>query len=337
VSRAFLVLALAAHAASGCGGDCTPSWRPVFEAALDRSVLSVWGSRADDVYLVGGGLGVAGRGALALHWNGRAWRELATGREETLFWVWGAPGATDVWMVGERGLVLRWDGASFRVVPSGTSATLYGVWGASAADVWIVGGLPGAGAGLDNDVVLRWNGQALTRDASIPTRGAALFKVWGASAGDVWVSGEIGTLWRHTAQGWRDHASDLGTRASLLTVHGCSASEVYAVGGTDVWRFDGRAWATVRQAPSGANGVSCGSRGVLVAGNAGLKMRYERTLDRWFDDRLAEPWQTDFHGAWVSPDGDLWAAGGNFLLPPSSGNRTGVVGYNGCRPPSGRL
>lgn len=329
--RAFLT-AVALWGAAGCGDECRAAWRPVFAQDLDRSALSVWGTGAGDVYLVGGGLGVAGLGALALHHDGRAWRELPTGREETLWWVWGTS-ARDVWMVGEKGLVLRFDGSAFRVLPSGTQATLFGVWGAAANDVWIVGGLPRAGAGPDNDVVLRWDGQSLNRDASLPARGAALFKVWGASASDVWVAGELGTLWRRTSQGWVDHSAPQGTRESLLTVHGCSATEVYAVGGPTVFSFDGSAWSAVRQAPSGANGVSCGKDAVLVVGNGGLKLRYDKRARTWIDDRLAEPWRTDFHGAWVSPSGELWAAGGNFLLPSGAGSRTGVVGYFGCRPP----
>src|SRR5262245_40158317 len=101
-------------ALGGCPSDgpCSTGWAPVFGSPLDRSVLSVFGTSRNDVYLVGGGLGVAGRGALALHYDGHGWREIPTGRSETLWWGFAAPGGgTDVWMVGEKGLILRYDGS----------------------------------------------------------------------------------------------------------------------------------------------------------------------------------------------------------------------------------
>lgn len=325
------------------GGPCTsPSWRSVFAQPLDRSVLSVWGTGDSDVWLAGGGLGVAGRGALLTRWDGARWQEIATGRSETLWWVFGTPAHTpaqpDIWAVGENGLVLRYNGQQVTVVPSSTTATLYGVWGASANDLWLVGGTPGAGRVEANDVLLRWNGATLTRDTTLMRKGATLFKVWGSAQNNVYVSGETGTLWRHDGNTWTELASALSAAnmglpvsSNVLTVHGCSASEVYAVAGASVFAFDGASWRVARSAPSGANGVSCGASGVLVVGNAGTKLRYDRASTTWIDHRRDDPWQTDFHGAWVSPSGTAYAGGGNFLTPASVGTRTGIVGKFGCR------
>ena len=325
------------------GGACMPrvdagpatcasaAWKPIFDH-LDRSVLSAAADDHGNVYAVGGGLGAAGRGAIALRYDGSCWKELTTGRSETLWWVWAAPGAaTDVWMVGEHGLILRYDGQRFTVVASSTTATLYGVWGSSPRDVWIVGGIPGAGRVDTNDVLLRWNGDTLARDTSVTAKGATFFKVWGSSAEDVWIAGEGGTLWRKQPSGWIAHGAALQTVSNVLTVHGCGPSDVWAVAGASIYQFDGVMWREVKGAPSGANGVSCGAASVLVVGNAGTKLRYERGTQTWFDHRRDEPWRTDFHGALVAPSGELWAVGGNFLLPASAGTRTGVIGYFGCR------
>src|SRR5687768_8009388 len=104
-------------------------WSAVTES-MNRSLLSVWGTSDNDVFMVGGGLGVPDLSSLAIHWDGTNWQELDTGaRKETLWWVWGVPGTRDIWMVGEKGLILRWNGTSFTQIPSGTEATLYGVWG----------------------------------------------------------------------------------------------------------------------------------------------------------------------------------------------------------------
>jgi len=47
-----------------------------------------------------------------------------------------------------------------------------------------------------------------------------------------------------------------------------------------------------------------------------MKLRYDRT--RWIDETLQPPYSTDYHAAWIAPDGRLWAGGGNFNAPSSS-------------------
>ncbi|HKA88301.1 MAG TPA: hypothetical protein VKE22_11565 [Haliangiales bacterium] len=299
--------------------ECADGWKPVL-GALDRSVLSIF-ARGGDTFLVGGGLGAGG--ALALRWDGATTSEIATGRAETLWWVWGT--GADVWMVGERGLILRGDGRTFGPMASDVDATLYGVWGTGADDVWIVGGNPGQGSAAANDVVLHWSGGTLA-PAGPPRRGLAFFKVWGAG-GEMWVAGEGGALWRRAGGAWEDRR--LPTSSSITTVHGCGANDVWAVVGQSVWHYDG-AWTSVHDTLSIANGVACGAAGVLVVGNGGLKLRYVGGV--WHDDTGVEPFGTDFHAAWVAPGGQMWAGGGNFNTPPPV-DRKGVVGVYGCPAP----
>lgn len=331
-------LLLCALVASGCPAEeCTPHWTPIFDedTALDSSVLAVWEHSPTDVWLVGGGVGNPDVFGLIEHFDGSAWKRLPISRSETLWWVWGpslpstSEPAKDVWMVGEHGLIVRWNGSALSVLASGTDATLFGVWGASADDVWIVGGKPGGGKIPDNDVVLHWNGQELSTETPTP-RGAAYFKVWGASADDVWISGEGGTLQRFTKdRGWEDYSGV--TQASLTTVHGCSASEVYAVGGQALLGWNGTAWSKLQgvDLASSANGVACSRSGVLVVGNGGMKLRLDRTSTRWLDETFDAPWNSDFHGAFAAEEGHYWAVGGNFNSPRTAA-RTGVVGYYGC-------
>src|SRR5688572_8486989 len=80
-----------------------PEWAPLLQG-LDRAVLGIGGTAANDVYLVGGDLGVGGTGSLIAHFDGVRWAEIATGRSETLWWVW-ARTKDDVWFVGDRGLI----------------------------------------------------------------------------------------------------------------------------------------------------------------------------------------------------------------------------------------
>src|SRR5262249_41371177 len=154
----------------------------------------IGGPAADDVYLAGGGLGFDGRGALLLHYDGASFREIDTGVAETLWWVSAPPVCPpDVWAVGEGGRVIRYDGAAVTTVPTSSvvaQATLFGVLRLDDGTAWIVGGVPNGARHPANDLILRWDGHALVRDATVPRAGVALYKMWGASSDDLWVVGE---------------------------------------------------------------------------------------------------------------------------------------------------
>ena len=241
------------------------------------------------------------------------------------------------WMVGQTGAVGRHNGDDRRLDHiDDPEVTFYGVWGAGDDDVWIVGGVPDGMAGPGDDYILRWNGETLERMAGVPARGATLFKVWGTSADDVWISGEGGTMlhWTGEAGGFVDHSAELDTFAPALTVHGCSANEVYAVAGQALYAWDGTVWARRSEPSLGsvANGVACGPEGVLIVGNAGLKWRWERG-GAWIDERAAAPTGTDLHGALIDDAGRFWAVGGNFNTPDVV-ERVDAIGVRGCPRPS---
>ncbi len=317
---------------AACAAPCQPEWN----IALDSpggALLAGWGRAADDAWLVGGGLG-QGR-ARIVRWTGQpadVAAALGVERGETLWWVWGSPEGT-VWMVGERGLVLRGpaDGSEPLAIvepPAPTEATLYGIWGRGDDDVWLVGGIANQRGDLDDDLVLHWDGERLVRVA-LPRRDAALFKVWGPDGDDqLWVSGESGTLWRYQDNAWTDHA--LATAASILTVHGCGPDEAYAVGGRHVWQWDGVGWGEVSGLPSFAlaAGVACGDDEVLVVGAQGVRLRKDRRTGAWHDDQLAPFMDHDLHGAWAAPGGELFAVGGDYLIPAV--DPRGLIARHGC-------
>ncbi len=312
--------------AAACGDDapaCEPGWQ-VEHDATGGALLAAFGDDADAGWLVGGELGNGAPAARVLRWRGDEITPVEVPGDDTVWWGW-SDGAGGVWLVGERGLVLRGGDDGFTPLATGVDATLYGVWGAAPDDVWLVGGMPDGEATDDDDLVLRWDGAALTRVA-LPARGATLFKVWGSAADDVWIVGEGGTAWRWDGAAWEDHAGELGASTRLTTVHGCARDEVYAVGGPGVWRWDGAAWALEPGVAeqSLTAGVACGADHVLVVGFGGLKLRKDRATGAWTDEQAAAP-LTDFHGAWAAPDGALWAVGGGFLSPPGGTSRRGVA------------
>lgn len=333
--RAVALLLLAGCPSDDGAPPCEPGWASL-SSTLPRAALSVQGTAADDVWVVGGGLGLGG--PMIRHWDGVTWSSVTLdGDDRSLWWVW--PEARGVaWVVGERGAIHRvaLGGGAPAIEDHSitTAATLYGAWGAGPDDVFFVGGIPNARRDDDDDLILRWDGVAMAPLAGVPSRGATLFKIWGSSSTDLWVSGEGGTMLHVGGAELTDHSAELATPSSVLTVHGCAADDVWAVAGQGLYRFDGTAWTrrTDVTLGSAANGVSCGPDRVLVVGNAGLKASLDRVAGTWTDERRAPPTATDLHGAWIDPAGRAWAVGGNFNQPGAT-TRTGAAGIDGCPHP----
>jgi hypothetical protein len=314
----------------GSGGDQGVAWRTVLDQGdLDGAVLSIWGSAPDSVYAVGGPLGNSGYESLAVHYDGATWRRLAPTGTQTYWWVSGS-GPTDVWMVGEEGRISHWDGTSFAEHTSGTTATLWGVWAASPSEAWAVGGTPNGGTNAPNDIVLRWDGASWTPE---PLPGAALgvslFKVWGTASDNLYVVGEKGTIWHREGAAWSLESDPALTQGRLFTVAGCSAAEVYAVGGSAVLRSEGQGFMKVDVTLSNlVNGVACGPSGsVAIVGDGGLK---QRLVDgAWINEFAIMPYD-DLHAAWADGAGAFWAVGGDFVSGPAGGvKRRGVVARYG--------
>jgi hypothetical protein len=297
---------------------------------LQPSLLSVWGTSQSDVFAAGGGLG-NGTPATLLHYDGTAWKDLGAGGTDTFWWVHGTSDH-DVWAVGTSGRIVHWNGTAFTSLPSGTTATLYGVWASTATDVWVVGGTPGGGTAQPNDVLLHYDGTSFTPSPLPMTFGRTFFKVWGTSSANLYVVGEYGTIWHRTGTTWALEADQPKPLASgnLTTVSGCSATDVYAVGGLDVLQSDGTTWsrgaATVE---NGVNGVACGAPGhVVLVGFGGYRQRL--VAGAWIDDTASSPLEHDLHGAWADPQGGFWAAGGGFVdMPKAGASRNGVLAYYG--------
>jgi hypothetical protein len=304
------------------------SWKVVLEGETS-TLLSVWGTSTQDVFAVGGPLGDGSRAAM-LHFDGSVWKDMAPGGTETFWWVNGT-GASDVWAAGEQGRIVHYDGKSLtEVSPRPTPATLYGVWAASPHDVWAVGGSVNHGAQEPNDVCLHYDGSTWNAADGPPAVGRVFFKVWGTSSTNLYVVGELGLIWHRKGTSWTLESNSALAKGNLLTVSGCSATEVYAVGNTDVLRSDGTTWtrAAADDVNDGVNGVACAKPGApVIVGNAGTK---ERLVDgRWQDDFASEPHQ-DMHGAWADPSGGFWAAGGDFASPARDGGaRAGFVARYG--------
>lgn len=326
----------------GCPGDDTgegdasvdagPAGRAAWHTVADRlegALLSVWGTSSRDVWAVGGALGNGGP-PLVVRWDGAALARVPTTGTETYWWVHGT-GPDDVWLVGERGRISHWNGTALEERPSPTTATLFGVLALAKNDAWAVGGTPDDAA-APNDVLLHWDGSAWTQETlpGTPLK-VALYKVWGTSADDLWIVGDTGVIWHRIGGAWKREGEGVA-RGRLTTVAGCSASEVYAVGGRELLSWNGAAWTrSDTQLLSDVNGVACAPASapqrdhgrVVVVGAGSLKLRL--VDGAWQSDFGKEP-LSDLHGAWADETGAFWGAGGNFIAAARPGaSRAGVL------------
>ena len=95
---------------------------PVLERPDVNAFFKVWGSGADDVYIVG-------QNGAVLHWDGERLVELHVGVTEDLIDVWGT-GPDRVAVIGGRrnGAGALWDGTTWRVLDLAHLPGLNGVW-----------------------------------------------------------------------------------------------------------------------------------------------------------------------------------------------------------------
>lgn len=155
------------------------------ETPTTLDLWGVWGAAPDDVWAVGGGPNESPDGptevAVALHWDGTAWREVdVPGPEDGQFFkVWGT-GADDVLIVGSDLTVSRWDGATWapqnvRWEGGRSDNDLISLWGTGPDRIAIAGG-------RNNGILVTWDGGSWTVHDLSPVPG--LNGVWMGAADD---------------------------------------------------------------------------------------------------------------------------------------------------------
>jgi len=308
---------MALSLAFGCEPDPgTPGdhWEHVF-ADLPGALLGVWGSSASDVFAVGADVG---DGPWVLHWDGTAWKRLATGATGGLWWVSGTSSTARVWMSGEAGLVLRYDRASGKFAKvSGVPAnvTVFGIF-ETGGEVWAVGGETSGSVGhaykLADDAFVE---EAVPAEA---TANGQLFKVWGRSPTDLWIVGLGDKMLHRDASGWTAIDTPAGRR--LFTMHGNNTSAI-AVGGFATALVVEATGTTVADVtPPGIkqlNGVWVEPDGGVVAvGVEGTVM--ERRGSVWRSPSGLPGTLDDYHAVYVDPDGGVWAVGGFLAVAPQT-------------------
>jgi hypothetical protein len=289
-------------------------------ASEPAALLSVWGTSASDVWVVGGRSQLAGAPTL-LHYDGTAWTRIDSGqRGIDLWWVFGFEGG-DVFFSGTGGTILRYRDATFEAMATPRSGKIFGMWGATPDDLWAVGsGDNGAG------IVWHYDGTAWQEAVTPPGLPPLVFKVHGQRSDDVWISC-AGGLTLH----WDGAAllpAATGTTSSLFSIV-TIPDVVIGVGGYtglgEIVERTADGWtAQPSLIPVAWRGVAASTEHVYAVGEAGAVA--ERLASGW---RLVErpPTQNNFHAAWVDPQGGLWGVGGKFETLPLT--QEGFLAYYG--------
>lgn len=179
-------------AVGGSGnGDAAPvllhsdgtAWESVTLPTITRAGVSafykVWGTSADNVYVVG-------QRGVVLHRTGAVWREELAGVSGDLVSLWGTD-ANHILAVGGRGnaLVARWDGRAWTARSLDPLPGLNGVWMRTPDAAHVVG---------VNGAVLRIDLATLTPVEEVAPTALDLHSVFGDSAGRLTaVGGSLGS------------------------------------------------------------------------------------------------------------------------------------------------
>ena len=291
-----------------CAEPLPPRWQ-IVHRHLGGGLLSVWGRSSRDVWTVGGD---DGEGPTVMHLFDGRWTRVPTSDRGDLWWVHGWADGT-VMVSGAAGRILRWNGTSFRAMPTpSTDAIVFGLWGPTPDDVFAVGGL-----GRTSGFLWHWDGAAWS-PVALPDGfdGRSLFKVWGTSTDDAWVCGTDGALMHWDGSALENVASN--TTRTLFTVHalGDRVAAVGGLGAATVVERRGGAFTDVTPAfAAQLFGVALGPDDTgWGVGLSGTVVHDDGTGWALLDTRL-DLGET-LHGAWVDPDGGLWAAGGQVLAAP---------------------
>ena len=337
-SRVFLRFALLGLAISACpGGGTDPdlrSWSNDLDE-LEPALLAVapLGNDEADLLAVGGPL--RGDDAPALYRRAdksSEWMPLPApaGFKGAAWWSWSVS-KDDVWVVGEdlqvaHGPIDDLQLMDIPMVKNATKATLYGVWGSGPSDVWMVGGSPLSSDGPEG-VIFRYNGQQLEKLEITGTASSAanetFFKVWGSGPSDVTIVGTNGTILHYDGVNWSLQSNVTDSR--LLTVHGRSSSEIYAVGGSftggTVLRFNGSQWEDIGDLGMPfLNGVYAADDGtVWVCGPTAYVARWDGNTWTQFEFGV---FGRDYHGIFANSEETLVAGG---LLAIQPGSRMGIL------------
>jgi hypothetical protein len=264
---------------------------------------------------------------IAKHFDGHSWT-LADFPSTTDSHDLHGSGVDNVWVVGAMGEAWQFDGAEWRLhdlrAEVGFEASsdpcdefsLTAVWATAPDDVWVVGY---AASGSLQPLLMHYDGEHWARHAV--SGSDALLSVWASDREHAWVAGTRGTLQTFTDSQWQPEPKI--TESDLTSIYGASPRSVWVAGVSGALaRFDGETWKTPSDAPQNltyTQGMVARSSDDLWMINGsvvteGQNISYVQSVDHWDGGQWCSVRSTTdtnamFSDLWLSPEGQLWAAG----------------------------
>jgi hypothetical protein len=166
------------------------TWSAVQSWPDDGYVMDMWGSRNDDIFVVGEVYGEPGH---VLHFDGSDWSPMTVPEMQwpSFKGVWGFS-SESVYAVGTAGVVLHYDGVEWSVTDTLSTDDLIDVWGRSEDDLYALG----------TDKLFHFD----AADWNVEVTGYAgiLKKICGVGTNDVVAVGEMGTMLRFDGTSWSE-------------------------------------------------------------------------------------------------------------------------------------
>jgi hypothetical protein len=321
-ARVVLVLLtgmlLGCHKQPPAAARAAREWQ-LLASELPSALMSVSGRSPSDIYAVGAD---KGRGPLVLHFDGKGWKELHTGRTGDLWWV-QAFRTGPVLMAGANATVLRFDGVRFERIdtPGLGRQTVYGVWGTDPDNFYAVGSASGRDGFIWHYHHGAFESEILPLDLprvsgrEVP----GFFKVYGLGE-DVWVVGAGGAI-LHRKGIAPFTVVPTSTKDTLFTVHG-TGDRLLAVGGAgNGVLLEGSKGGFRDASPPGAGliqGVFATAEGDWASGERGLIYTRATPGSGPFtavDHGLTLAPTSSLHSIFVDASGGVWSVGGGVLSP----------------------
>ena len=242
---------------------CAPSWESVTSPDPEDGGSVLFGVAAvsdEEAWAVGGaGDPVAPISSLTTTWNGAEWDLVSSPNAGSLtnrFDAVDALAGDAAWAVGrsssgagDEPIAVQWDGIAWSLLPLPADlgeGALEGVAAFATDDVWAVGYVGDAAAGLERAIALRWDGIGWVQAPVRPAIGggrSALLAVDGTGADDIWAVGyrrNRPLILHYDGRAWSNSTTE--ARGALSAVAAVGAEDVWAVG-SSIQHWDGAGWA----------------------------------------------------------------------------------------------
>lgn len=130
-----------------------------------------------------------------------------------------------------------------------------------------------------------------------------LFGVWGSSSDNVYAVGNIGALLHYGGSYWSPVIKGK-FHASFQDVDGASASDIIAVGGSTIIRYDGDSWSRMQEDTNAwlTDVWNSATYGKWVVGHDGTVLEYDGTL---WDSKGGFPSNVNLNGVWAGTTAEM--------------------------------